>query len=176
MVRNSTPDMTAEAVLELMKLFDEHHLEVIVDGGWGVDALLGEQTRCHTDLDIAMPHESVPKLRALLEARGYTDILPEDTTEYNFVLGDEFGHRVDIHIYSFDAQGNLRFGLPYPFDSLSGHGTIQGYPVRCITPEWLVKFHSGYKLDENDYHDIKALCQRFGIEIPEEFAGFSVEG
>jgi len=176
MAGNCEPEMTAEAVLELMMLFDEHQIEVIVDGGWGVDALLGEQTRTHIDLDIAIAHQFVPELRRVLERRGYADILPEATTEYNFVLGDENGHRVDIHIYAFDDQGNLVFGLPYPVDSLSGHGTIMGYPVRCITPEWLIKFHTGYPLDENDFHDVSALCKRFGIEPPEEYAGFRADG
>src|SRR5512135_1466534 len=126
--------MPKETVFELLKLFNEHGIQVIVDGGWAVDALLGEQTRSHADLDIAIDRQYVPSLRALLEGLGYIDILPEDTTEYNFVLGDADGHRVDIHIYAFDKQGNLVYGLPYPIDSLNGHGTFLGYPVRCITP------------------------------------------
>jgi lincosamide nucleotidyltransferase A/C/D/E len=36
----------------------------------------------------------------------------------------------------------------------------------------MVKFHTGYALDENDYQDVKALCKRFGIEMPEEYAEF----
>ena len=47
-----------------------------------------------------------------------------------------------------------------------------GQPVYCITPEWMVEFHTGYPLDENDYHDVKLLCQRFGIAIPEAYAAF----
>ncbi len=62
--------MRGDAVVELMQLFDQNDFEVIVDGGWGVDALLGKQTRSHADLDIALQHKDVPKLRALLEARG----------------------------------------------------------------------------------------------------------
>jgi len=170
------PEMSAEYALELVKLFDELQLEVVVDGGWAVDALLGQQTRAHSDLDIAIAHKSVPQLRQALEARGYTDVLLGDTTEYNFVLEDGFRHRVDSHIYSFDEQGRLVYGLPYPFDSLDGQGTILGYPVRCITPAWLVQFHTGYKLDENDYHDVRLLCQRFGIELPAEYTGFRKDG
>ena len=48
-------------------------------------------------------------------------------------------------------------------------------PVRCISPEWMVKFHSGYRLDENDYHDVKALCQRFGITLPIEYEEFEAK-
>ena len=60
------------------------------------------------------------------------------------------------------------FGVAYPCNSLEGSGAIGGMPVRCITPEWLVKFHSGYALDENDAQNVRRLCQRFGITIPEE--------
>lgn len=56
------------------------------------------------------------------------------------------------------------------------NGSVKGYPVKCISPEWLVKFHTGYQLDENDYHDVKLLCRRFGLEIPAEYAELSVIG
>ncbi len=36
----------------------------------------------------------------------------------------------------------------------------------------MVKFHTGYNLDESDYLDVKALCQRFGIEMPQEYGQF----
>ncbi len=49
-------EMTADAAVALLRLFAEHEIAVHVDGGWGVDALLGEQTRPHADLDIAMQH------------------------------------------------------------------------------------------------------------------------
>ncbi len=75
---------------------------------------------------------------------------------------------MDIHSYTFDEKGELVFGVAFPCNSLEGSGAIGGMPVRCITPEWLVKFHSGYALDENDAQDVRRLCQRFGITIPEE--------
>jgi lincosamide nucleotidyltransferase A/C/D/E len=87
--------MPAETVLELVKLFETHGIEVIVDGGWGVDVLLGEQTRPHADLDIAMPHKFVLELRKLLEAQGYQELPRPDSWGCNFVMGDEHGHRVD---------------------------------------------------------------------------------
>lgn len=167
-----SPEMSAESAVELLQLFAQSGIQVIVDGGWGVDALLGEQTRPHNDLDIALEHKDVPRLRALLEARGYKDVLRDDTRDCNFVMGDDQGHEVDLHSYTFDADGKLLFGVPYPPESLTGYGTIQGYPVRCITSEWLVKFHTGYQVDENDYRDVAALCQRFGIALPAEYEGF----
>lgn len=164
--------MQANDVVELLKLFEKHHILIWVDGGWGVDALLGEQTRPHNDLDIAMLHKDVPLLRSLLEARGYKDVPRDDTWECNFVLGDEQGRLVDIHSCTFDENGKNIFGVAYPFDSLTGNGVILGYPVKCIEPNWMVKFHTGYPLDENDYHDVKWLCRKFVIEIPIEYDEF----
>lgn len=158
--------MTAEDVIAFVQLLARHRIEVFLDGGWAVDALLGEQTRPHNDLDIALQHKDVPQVRALLEARGYKEVPRDDSWECNFVLGDDEGHEVDFHSYTFDEADNHIFGVKYPFDSLTGRGAIKGIPVKCISPEWMVKFHTGYKLDENDYHDVKALCERFEIEMP----------
>ena len=141
------PLMATDDAVRLIRLLNDHHIEVIIDGGWAVDALLGRQTRPHEDLDIAMPHQYVPQLRELLESHGYMEVPLSDSWECNFVMGDEQGHRVDIHTDSFDEHGELVFGLSYPPDSLDGQGVINGYALRCITPEWLIRFHTGYPLD-----------------------------
>ena len=171
-MHKNDPEMTAEDVIEFVELLRQHHIEVCIDGGWGVDALLGKQTRTHADLDIAIPHKEVDKVRGLLEQRGYQEVPRDDSWECNFVLGDDQGHEIDIHTYTFDAHGNLIFGVEYPYDSLKGTGSVNGYPVQCITPEWMVKFHTGYPLDENDYRDVKALCRHFGLEMPPEYEDF----
>ena len=31
----------------------------------------------------------------------------------------------------------------------------------------MVRFHSGYDLKEKDFRDVSALCEKFGIELPE---------
>ncbi len=175
---NDMPDhseMTAQDVVEIVRLFEQNHIDFCIDGGWGVDALLGEQTRTHADLDIAVPHKDVPEIRAVLEANGYRDKPRDDTRDCNFVLGDDSGHLIDVHSYTFDSAGKLIFGVAYPIDSLAGHGFIAGHQVKCITAEWMVKFHSGYALDRNDYLDVKALCQRFGFKLPAEFEPFALQ-
>jgi len=173
--QKSDAEMSGDVVVQLMQLFEQHDIEVVVDGGWGVDALLGEQTRSHGDLDIALQHKDAPKLRALLEAHGYRDAPRDDTRDCNFVMGNAQGHEVDFHSYTFDAHGK-RVGVEYPLGSLTGTGSIQGYPVKCISAEWMVKFHSGYELDENDYCDVSALCERFSIALPVEYESFTREG
>jgi lincosamide nucleotidyltransferase A/C/D/E len=175
----SSPEMTASDVVAIVRVFEDHYIEIYLDGGWAVDALLGEQTRPHSDLDIAVEHRFVPQIRALLESHGYHDVPRDDAWECNFVLGDDQGHEIDVHSVTFDEAHAPVFGVPYPFESFSGHGSILGYPVKCIAPTWLVQFHTGYQVDENDYRDVKALCQRFGIAMPagyEEFEWQAGEG
>ena len=164
--------MTAADVVEIIQNFAANGINIYVDGGWGVDALLGQQTRPHSDLDIAIEHKGVPKLRELLESRGYKEIPRDDSWVCNFVLADESGREVDVHSYTLDTEGNCIFGLPYPAESLTGKGIIDGHPVNCISPEWMIKFHIGYKLDANDYHDVLLLSERFEIEIPAEYGRF----
>jgi lincosamide nucleotidyltransferase A/C/D/E len=57
----------------------------------------------------------------------------------------------------------------YPAESLTGQGTIAGTGVRCISPVWLVRFHTGYELHDTDFHDVRALCAKFGIALPDEY-------
>ncbi len=164
--------MTSSDVLEFLALTNQHKIEIWIDGGWSVDALLERQTRVHSDLDIALAHQDVPKLRALLEAKGYKDVPRGDTRDCNFVLGDDLGHQIDFHSFEFDIDGNVIWGVPYPRESLTGTGVIDGIAVKCISPEWLVKFHTGYEVDLDDYRDVLALCEHFGFKLPLEFEKF----
>lgn len=163
-------EMTIGDVLAFLDVMKENGIEVVVDGGWGVDALLGIQSRRHLDLDIAVERRFIPLLRKVLGRVGYEDVPRNDTHEYNFVLGDTKGHRIDVHSYEFDDAGQLRFGIPYPIDSLEGTGMIAHRPVRCITPERMVEFHAAYDGDDDDRRDVVALCQKFGLPVPEQYA------
>ena len=164
--------MLEKDAAELIAFLDENGLELYVDGGWAIDAVLGEQTRPHDDLDIAMSHAQVPRLRALLSARGFREQHHDDRRECNFVLADQAGRRLDVHSYTLDAAGLNVGGVPYRAEHLTGRGVIAGYPVRCIPPEWLVKFHTGYELDDNDWDDVRRLCERFQIPVPDEYSKF----
>ncbi len=166
--------MPLEKVVEFCRLFDENDIQIWLDGGWGVDALLEEQTRRHADLDIAIKRKDVPRLRQLLGARGYKDLERNDTRPWNFVLQDDNGHEIDVHAMVIDKSGNGVYGPPekgvyFPSASLTGTGRIGDQSVRCISPEWVVKFHNGYKLHDTDFHDINAICQKFNIELPDEY-------
>jgi len=164
--------MPAEAVLEFVQLLTDHNIEVILDGGWAVDALVGDQTRPHEDLDVAVFHKDVPRIRILLEKRGFIEVPRNDSWECNFVYGNQEGHLIDIHSCTFDEQGNHIFGVVYTLDAFSGSGDIKGHPVRCIPPDILMEYHTGYPLDNNDFHDVSQLSSKFGLKIPKEYQNF----
>jgi lincosamide nucleotidyltransferase A/C/D/E len=112
-----------------------------------------------------------------LEAREYQEIKLEAAQPWNFVFGDDKGHEIDVHVIVFDDKGNglygpVERGMMYPAAALTGRGAIDGRTVKCILPEWMVKFHSGYELKDKDFQDVSALCKKFGMELPEEFAHF----
>lgn len=51
---------------------------------------------------------------------------------------------------------------------MTGKGNISGLEVNCIAVEELIRFHTGYELDEDDCRDVVALCEHFNLEIPPE--------
>ena len=135
--------MIAADVIGLYTELQDLGINIWIDGGWGVDTLLGKQSRPHKDLDIAIQQRGVPKLRALLEGRGYKEIKLEDARPWNFVLGDESEREIDVHVIVLDSKGNgvygpVENGQLYPSASLTGSGAIQGQAVRCISAEWAV--------------------------------------
>lgn len=166
--------MTAEDVTSLLALWGASGIAVWLDGGWGVDALLGEQTRNHADVDMVVQNSDVARLVDLLVAHGYTPMQRDDTSSWNFVMADAEARQVDIHVIVFDEHGNGMYGPPergvaYPAGSLNGTGTVSGQIVRCVTAEHQAQFHSGYKVDEDDFRDVLALHRRFGVAIPRDY-------
>ena len=167
--------MPADAAASLLDLLEDEGIAVWVDGGWAVDAVLGEQTREHADLDVVVETASVPRLRALLGARGFADVPRGDTRPWNFVLGDANGRQLDVHVITFDEHGDGVYGPAergeaYPAEALTGEGVIAGRRVSCVSPAWLVRFRTGYEPRAVDRLDVAALCARFGIELPHVFA------
>src|SRR5215467_14094553 len=97
--------MASEDILAVVELMEHAHITVWIDGGWGVDALLGEETRRHGDLDLAIALSDVAAAKDLLSTElGYAVSLDQMPTRLE--LGDYQDRRVDLHPLVFDAQGN----------------------------------------------------------------------
>jgi len=169
--------MTSADVIEIYSALVGLGIQIWIDGGWGVDALLGKQTRPHKDLDIALEDQHLLRFEQFLESRGYHRAKREIERPFNFVLADDGGREIDVHVISLDENGNGIYGPPenglmYPAGSLTGTGTISGCAVICISPQWMVKFHSGYELTEKDYRDVSAICEKYRIAVPDEYSQF----
>ena len=164
--------MTGADVVDIYTQLENNGIKIWVDGGWGVDALMGKQLRDHLDLDIAMEWKDVPRLREFFAAKGYKQV--REDSKWNFVLGDEKGHEVDVHAFIYDENGEVVEGIMYPAASLTGTGTIEGHTVRCISPKFMVGFLAPWirKHPHKYLQAVSALCEKFGIELPEEYTSF----
>ena len=107
--------------------------------GWGVGALLGEQTRPHNDLDVIVDLDDLPSCGAALGEQGFR--LTEGEPPLCFVLAGDHGHMVDVHPVAFDEQGDGHYTMAggrvwvYPAAGFAGTGTVEGQPVRCLTAQ-----------------------------------------
>jgi lincosamide nucleotidyltransferase A/C/D/E len=63
--------MRAEDVVELYSLLLEQGVQVWVDGGWGIDALLQEPTRPHKDFDALVQFGDLASMIDLLAGEGF---------------------------------------------------------------------------------------------------------
>jgi lincosamide nucleotidyltransferase A/C/D/E len=166
--------MSSEDVLAVVNLLEASHCTVWIDGGWGVDALLGRQTRPHLDLDLAIALADVATAQnVLLRLLGYAVFQDEMPTRLD--LRDNADHRIDFHPLSFDDRGNGRQQLPdgawgvYLATGLAGIGFVNGQRVRCLSPGLQLQFHLGYEPDEDDRRDVAMLCQHFGLAVPDRY-------
>ncbi|MEU4566292.1 hypothetical protein [Micromonospora sp. NPDC023956] len=133
-----------------------------IGGGWGVDALVGRQTRSHRDLDLLVPADREAAALRALGLLGYaveTDWRPVRVE----VVAARRG-RVDLHPVTFDATGDAhQAGLDggsfrYPRDCFTT-GTIAGRPVGCLSVAQQMVLHSGYEPRDVDRTDLALLRQ-----------------
>ncbi len=167
--------MNASDVVELLSWLEQHGIDVWLNGGWGVDALLSHQTREHEDLDITISAADRAAYTAAMEAAAFKTYRVDN--DFNWVLIDRRGRLVDVHLVDFSETVISRAGvsmygpagLPFEVGSLEGRGNIADKPVKCETAEFQVRGHTTYTPDETDYRDVLALCRAFDIEIPPVF-------
>ena len=172
----------AEDAIHIYQRFLDNGIQVWLTGGWGIDALLGEETRPHKDLDIITLVDDVVPMRELLGREGYglKELWSENRwvvdsrgTEIPtaFVLHDAEGREVDVHAMAFDGQGNgipawAREGLMLSREDLGGEGRIAGVAVRCLSIEMQLRAHSGYELPPEQARDMELLWARLGVDFP----------
>jgi lincosamide nucleotidyltransferase A/C/D/E len=164
--------MQSGDVLEVVEALDG--LRFWLDGGWGVDALLGTQTREHDDLDAAIDRADLDQAVSRLRRLGFVhrpEIEPGLPARCVLVAPD--GRQVDLHPLAFDETGDgwQELAKPmrgrYPATGLRALGTIGGHDVPCIGPQLQLQHHAGYEPTQRDLEDMLALAERFGLELPD---------
>lgn len=165
--------MEARDVLEIVRLLEGGGVTVWLDGGWGVDALLGEQRRPHKDLDLVLSLNDVEAAHRVLQERGFR--LVRGAPPAAFVLADGGGREIDVHPVHVTGDGDGIYRMEngeewvYPAAGFAGEGRVAGEWVRCLTPEVQMLCHTGYALTGKDVQEVLALHERFGVPVPEEY-------
>jgi uncharacterized protein (TIGR02569 family) len=174
--------MTDDEVVRLVDRLGRLGLTFWLDGGWGVDALAGRQTRPHDDLDLVVLLAEVPAIERALATLGYERAGGGPPASFESV--DRSGRQIDVHPVKPDAEGDgvyvMRDGSTwsYPARGFAGRGVVSGRGVPCLTAEVQVICHTGYELDDHDLHDLRLLrppadvLEAFEVEgEPEALAG-----
>jgi len=175
-------EMTAEKLLKIYRDLEDMGIRITLDGGWGVDALLGKQTRLHKDIDFLTERKDLSKVKSYFANKGYVLSESEPADERHFVLEGPDGI-ADIHVIEFDDRGKALYVTPgkessFPREAFKGTGTINGVKVRALTPEFRIEcltraygvvVRTGYVLSEKDYKDLSAISEKFDIPMPQEY-------
>ena len=125
--------MTEDDVVAVMARLTESGIDAWLDGGWGVDALLADQTRDHDDLDLVVALDRVDAIGESLGMLGYA--AREDERPTRLVLAAPGGRRIDLHTVEFDAGGGGVQALPggrsyrYPTEGFLAEGTVAGHTL-----------------------------------------------
>lgn len=162
--------MESHDVLDLFDALDQQGVGYWLDGGWGVDCLLGQQTRAHGDLDLVLRRADVDAVRSLLESRGYEVI--RDWLPATIAFRDGEGREVDLHPVDPTPDGG---GDQVLLDGSTWHyappvtGTVAGKEIRCASAEDQLLMHQGYEPRPVDVEDVRRIAERFGLPLPEAY-------
>jgi lincosamide nucleotidyltransferase A/C/D/E len=152
--------VTKESLIEVLDLLDSMEIHYWIEGGWGVDILLGKQNRVHRDIDVDFDGEFTKALLDKLREIGYeivVDLSPSRIELHHPNLG-----YIDIHPLIINKDGSARqadlqggwYELDAKWFSTAG---FEGRVIPCISAEAQRLFHSGYELREVDKIDMKNL-------------------
>jgi len=152
--------MSIEQLRSVLVAVDAVGCRFWLEGGWGVDALVGEQTRPHRDVDLDIDGAFEDEVLGVLHDLGY--VIETDWRPNRVELAAPGRGWVDLHPLVVDEVGNARQAalgggwheLPRSFFTV---GRLGDMPVPCFTLEAQRVFHTGYELRDVDRHDLGLL-------------------
>lgn len=144
-------------------------------GGWGVDALLGVQTRRHADIDVLLDWEGGVEERArrAMAQLGFRRLADEVATDgralaVRWVVDDglvavdllpvDLARRPFVGLLPGRAQAAAGTAAGPPADPmLDDRGVVAGHPVPCLPLALQIVLHQGYPMRESDLRDFAVL-------------------
>ncbi len=163
--------MSAAEVIWMRSALRRDDITAWIDGGWGVDALLGVQTREHDDLDLVVDTEAVATIRGVLEDAGF--VVERDWLPTALALRHPDGRAVDLHPVELTPEGGgdqiQLDGVTIFHYSPPVTGTIDDRPVLCCSPQPQIDAHLGYPPDDDDRADMAELAKRYALALPDPY-------
>jgi lincosamide nucleotidyltransferase A/C/D/E len=175
---NKITCMRESDVDRLCQSLKEVNVKFWLVGGWGVDALVGHQTREHHDLDLLVEIGTLERFLQHLDALGFVFAYSWEESRSicadleegasgqptAFVLHHPDGREVDVHVLRAAGDGAVTALWDTSTDfrfldqvSLSGEGVIAGERVACFTVDMQRKAHTGYQLPPEHWEDLRRL-------------------
>ena len=170
--------MKGDDVLGVLEALAANDVSFHVAGGWGVDALLGRQTRSHHDLDVVIDEYDRDLSRALdaLAQQGYRLLSTYERHAWmprRAVCEGPRGHRVELVSLNWDVLSNTlddEAGEPLAPESLPARvfttGTVGGRQVPCLSATVQLLFHTRFELPPSLAHDVRLLHKELGASLP----------
>lgn len=135
-------------------------------GGWGIDALLGRQSRRHADLDVIIAPETVPAARRALMAAGFHElsegVAAGPHMPVRVVARNAAGRSVDLLPLGLEALGPRSASAPVPFGGPDPAvaGQIGHRRIRCLSAGLQWHFHQGHPARAHNRNDLFRLEAR----------------
>jgi len=152
--------MSLAEATSVLSAFHGAGIRYWLEDGWGVDALVGLQTRPHRDLDVDLGSAQDFQALDVLTQLGYS--VETDWRPNRVELIAPGRGRVDLHPLLLDQAGTVRqaalgggFHVFPAFCFTVGH--LYGLEVPCLSAAAQLSFHTGYQLRSVDRQDLNLL-------------------
>ena len=152
--------MSALEVIRVLDLLNGAGCRCWVAGGWGVDALVGNQTRVHRDLDLALDSAQESSAIEALSRHDYG--IETDWRPVRVEMAAPGQRWIDLHPVAFGPNGDgvqadVEGGVfVYPKSGFTT-GSIAERLVPCLSVEQQLRFHTGYEPRDIDRADLRLL-------------------
>jgi lincosamide nucleotidyltransferase A/C/D/E len=166
--------MSADDVLLVLSTLRQAGVQCWLDGGWGIDALLGAEHRPHDDLDLVVRLDAIPRVCDALSLCSFE--VAEDLLPTRLVMRDPARRQIDLHPISFDEAGDgwQIAAMPdasdcrYPAAGFTT-GYVHDTVVGCLSAEVQLAHHLGYNPRPHDIEDLARVAERFEIDVPKSY-------